>query len=188
MFRYCFLFAVIVGLGYQSLDANSTHAYLNRANANVPNEATAYDNRGYAKQLLRDNQGARETLLLAQSDLSAQDYLRARAYYKAGLAKGQQGEYDEAIEDFNEAIRLNPNYAEAYYYRGEAKRRLEDYQGAIEDYTEAIRFNPNYAEAYYYRGLAKLELGEHKEAIQDYDKAIELNPNYALAYNDRGVC
>ena len=100
MFRYCFLLVLIVGLGYQSLDPNNTHDYLNRANANVPNDATSYYNRGIDK--------------FARED------------------------YTGAIQDYTQAITLDPNYTEAYNGRGDAKWWLEDYTGAIRDYTQAI--------------------------------------------------
>jgi len=46
-------------------------------------------------------------------------------------------DYQGAIADFNEAIRLKPDDAWAYVWRGDAKYKLGDYQGAIEDYREA---------------------------------------------------
>ena len=44
-----------------------------------------------------------------------------------------------ALEDFNEAIRLKPDYALAYKNRGNARRAKGDVEGALQDYSEAIR-------------------------------------------------
>ena len=116
-----------------------------------------------------------------------ENYDKARILFYRGNAKYQSGEYKEGIEDYNQAIELNPQYAEAYNNRGNAKKRLGEYKEAIKDYNQAIELNPQYAKAYYNRGNAKKRLREYKEAIQDYSEAIELNPQYAKAYCNQGL-
>ena len=64
-----------------------------------------------------------------------------------------------AIEDYDEAIRLNPQYADAYNKRGIAYGDLGQYERAIEDWDEAIRLDPQYGNAYYNRGIAYGYLG-----------------------------
>ena len=76
----------------------------------------------------------------------------------------------EAI--FNEAIRLNPNYAQAYGSRGAAYRAKGENDRAIADFNEAIRLNPNYAQAYGSRGAAYRAKGENDRAIADFNEAI----------------
>ncbi len=93
----------------------------------------------------------------------------------------------KAIADYNEAIRIKPDFAEAYNNRGDAKSALEDKQSAIADYNEAIRLNPDFAEAYYNRGSAKNNLGDKQGAIADYNQAICFKPDYANAYYNRGL-
>ncbi len=90
------------------------------------------------------------------------------------------GRYEEAINDYNKVIELNPKDAIAYYTRGNAKLALGRHQEAIMDYDKAIELNPQFAIAYYTRGDAKSDLGRHEEAITDYDKAKTL---YAEAGN-----
>jgi len=103
-----------------------------------------------------------------------------------GYSHDAMGDYERAIADNTEAIRLDPDYAIAYNNRGNAYNELGDYERAIADYTEAIRLNHVYAYAYNGRGYAYNELGDYEWAIADYTEAIRLNPGYADAYNSRG--
>lgn len=107
-------------------------------------------------------------------------------YNNRGAAYDDKRDYDHAILDYNEAIRLNPSLATAFYGRGEAYDHKGDFDKAIQDDSEAIRLNPNLAYAYDARGRAHRNKGDFGQAIQDYDEAIRINPNYALAYNNRG--
>jgi tetratricopeptide (TPR) repeat protein len=110
----------------------------------------------------------------------------AEAQVKQGGVHYFRGNYDQAIADYTEAIRLNPQYATAYYNRGSAYRDKNDYDRAITDYTEAIRLNPQYAIAYNNRGVAYRQKNDYDRAIADYNEAIRLNPQDAIAYNNRG--
>ena len=111
-----------------------------------------------------------------------EDPTSAEAYVDRGNKFYNQGDYQAAISDYDEAIRLDPEYARAYFNRGNAKDELGDVEGAISDYDEAIRLDPKYVGAYYNRGLAKGKLGKYFEAISDYDQAIRLDPDDAIAY------
>jgi tetratricopeptide (TPR) repeat protein len=111
----------------------------------------------------------------------------AKVYYDRGVAASNRKEYDIAITEYTEAIRLNPNYTDAYYNRGIAYYSKRNYDRAITDYTEAIRLNPNFANAYYGRGVAYRNKGDYNRAITDYTEAIRLNPNSAEAYHGRGL-
>ena len=87
------------------------------------------------------------------------------------------GKHDNAIADYGEAIRLEPDYAAAYYNRGNAKYALGRYDDAIADHDEAIRLKPDYAGAYYNRGVAKYALGLKDEARKDFETALKLARN-----------
>jgi len=95
-------------------------------------------------------------------------------------------QHAEAIADFTEAIRLDPQFALAYNNRGFVYDQLGQHTEAIADYTEAIRLDPQFALAYNNRGAVYNALGQHTEAIADYTEAIRLDPQLMLAYNNRG--
>jgi lipoprotein NlpI len=108
------------------------------------------------------------------------------AFANRGMAYAIKGEYDRAIADFDEAIRLNPNIAQAFVNRGEAYRNKNEFDRAIADFDQAIRLNPNFAPAFNNRGFAYVNKGENDRAIADFDQAIRLNPNLTLAFRNRG--
>jgi tetratricopeptide (TPR) repeat protein len=78
------------------------------------------------------------------------------------------------LEDYSQAIRLNPNNSVAYSNRGDARQDLGDKPGAIKDYTDAIRINPKNAFAYYGRGLTNVAQGNKQDAIADFQEAAKL--------------
>jgi tetratricopeptide (TPR) repeat protein len=103
-----------------------------------------------------------------------------------GNAYHQLGDYEQAIADYAEAIRINPDYARAYFNRGYTYSWLRNFEQAIADYTEAIHIGPEYAGAYTNRGVAYIGLGDYEQAIADFTEAIRLDPDSAGAYYRRG--
>ena len=112
---------------------------------------------------------------------------KAGTRYNQGVYLQQQGQHEEAIAEYDEAIQLNPQYVDAYTNRGIAHQNLGQYERAIQDYDEAIRLNPKDTLAYNNRGSVYHTLGQLQRAIQDYDEAIRLDPQLAGAYGNRGV-
>ncbi|WP_461255163.1 tetratricopeptide repeat protein [Treponema sp. R80B11-R83G3] len=110
----------------------------------------------------------------------------AKAAYDKGAEYYKKGSYTEAISEFDQAIRLSPNYAVAYNDRGNAYYVKKDYDRAIADYNEAVRLDPNYAYPYYNRGNAYYDKNDYDRAIADYNESIRLDPNYMKAYYGRG--
>lgn len=120
-----------------------------------------------------------ETLTTESSPVSFENPTDAKGFFFRGLTMLDQGYAWEAIADFNQALKRDPNLPEAYFNLGLARTLLavnETTRGPnpIPDYTEAIRLNPGYADAYYNRGLAYLRLNMDTEAMRDFLQAAEL--------------
>ena len=111
---------------------------------------------------------------------------KARVNLERGISSLETGRYQQAVEDMNKAIRLNPYYVKSYYNRGLGYVRLGLYQQAINDFSEAIRLKPDYADAYNNRGNAYAELGQYPAAIENYSKTVRLMPDYYQVYVNRG--
>ncbi|HEY6409108.1 MAG TPA: tetratricopeptide repeat protein [Ktedonobacteraceae bacterium] len=94
---------------------------------------------------------------------------------------------EEAIVAYEQAIRLDPNFAFAYIGKGTALYDLKRDEEALASYEQAIRLDPNYADAYYNKGAAFYYLTRYEEAIAAYDQAIRLDPNLAFAYYGKGM-
>ncbi len=96
-------------------------------------------------------------------------------------------EYKQAIDDYTQAIKLDPKNAIYYNARGTTYSQLKDYKQAIDDYSQAIKIDPK--DAFYYgsRGFTYFQLKDYKQAIDDYSQAIKLDPKKAIYYNARGT-
>jgi len=95
----------------------------------------------------------------------------AIAYNNRGTS---QERLDLALMDYNQTIKLDPEFPEAYFNRGKAYDQLGKYSLAIEDYTRCISFDANDAEAYYRRSLAYKKIGELKKSSADQRKSRSL--------------
>jgi tetratricopeptide (TPR) repeat protein len=111
----------------------------------------------------------------------------ATAYNNRGVAHRLKANYDLAIKDFNEAIRLEPKYANAFNNRGVAYRNIGDLDRAVADYDQAILIKPDYFAAFYNRGLALTEKNEYAKAISDFTTVLQADPKNPLVLYRRGA-
>ena len=111
----------------------------------------------------------------------------AAAANNKGIDFNEAGKYREAIPYYDQAIRLEPDYAKAYNNRCAAYSKLGNYDQAIYDCTRAIEIDPRYASAYSNRGNAYGHKGRYGDALSDHSRAIAIKPDYADAYYNRGL-
>lgn len=94
-------------------------------------------------------------------------------------------DYDQAIADFSEAIRLSPRYRSAYVNRASAWYNQREYDKSIADYDQAILLDPKDFATHFNRALNWNAKGQYEQAIADYTKAIDIDPRSATAYKSR---
>jgi tetratricopeptide (TPR) repeat protein len=81
------------------------------------------------------------------------------------------------VQDYSEAIKLDPKNAEAYNNRANAYSLLGKYEEAVKDYDEAIKLDAKSAKIYANRAVIRARQGKKDEAQKDFKRALELDPS-----------
>ncbi|CCX46624.1 putative uncharacterized protein [Bacteroides sp. CAG:927] len=103
---------------------------------------------------------------------------------RADIAINSHGDYQKALEDMNEAIKLQPRYAGYFINRAFLRHQTDDYYGAMSDYDYAVQLDPLNSVALYNRALLRAEVHDYNRAIDDLNQVIALHPNdYRTLYN-----
>jgi tetratricopeptide (TPR) repeat protein len=111
----------------------------------------------------------------------------ASDYVNRGRALIDKRDFDGAIAELNEAIRLDPENAEAYKHRGNAYLHVKsDLDRALPDLNEAVRLDPGNYGAHDSRGLAYFLKGDHDRALADFEALLDLAPKNPWGFLRRG--
>ena len=110
----------------------------------------------------------------------------AAAAITRGEAFLEDGELDQALAAFTEAIRLSPQDAKAYYSRACVDKRNGELDKFSADLAEAIRLDPKGARAFFDRGWAYGRNRDLDKAIADFTECIRLHQDVSGAYSGRG--
>jgi tetratricopeptide (TPR) repeat protein len=113
---------------------------------------------------------------------TAREPARFQHYLNEAHSWEVEGNLDQAIAAYGEAIRLRPSDPRTYMYRGNAYRQQAEFDRAIADYSAAIRLESEYADAYVNRGKAWQVKGEYDRATGDFSQALRLDPDDAEAH------
>jgi len=105
----------------------------------------------------------------------------ATGHYSLGFALAHAGRTQEAVGEYQEALRLKPSMAEAHNNLGVAFLQLGRPQEAVAECEQAVRINPRYPEAHHNLGVALERAGRAPEAVEQYEEAVRLKPDFAEA-------
>ena len=98
----------------------------------------------------------------------------------------QNGRGDEAVEQFQKALEIEPRYALAHNNLGAAFYQLGQVDEAVTHYQKALEIEPRYAQAHNNLGIVLFQKGRVDEAIAHFQKALAIQPNNAEIYNNFG--
>ncbi len=123
--------------------------------------------------------GKNDELIALCNEAIAQDSDHFDARLWRGMHYRNTGRLQEAIADFDVALKSDPknvNVIHAYYFRGRSNYKLHRFEEAIPDFAKVIEIHPRDMWAHYYRGLSREELKDYADALDDYYVVIEQNP------------
>ena len=101
--------------------------------------------------------------------------------------KDEQAKFDEALQDIDTALRLDPKVSSAYRLKAIILTDRGNYKQALENASKAIALDPQSESSYLVRARAEAMLNYPKESIADIDSALKINPKSGEAYITRGL-
>ena len=111
------------------------------------------------------------------------------AMNRRGQLKADAGHLREAMLDFEDAIRTDPNCWRAVHNRGVLLAQSGQFEKAFDDFNRTIQLNSEFAKAYSNRAALYVVAGDLLPALADYQQAIELDSDLAVAHRGCGrVC
>lgn len=111
----------------------------------------------------------------------------AETYTNLGVALQQRGEIDVAIEYYEQAVGIRPDYTQVYYAMGLALRNKGDLRASIECLSTAVKNKPNNVDALNNLAAALQHDGELDAAIDCYEQALKIDPSCSEVYNNLGI-
>ncbi len=140
----------------------------------------------FAFLTIQRNQDYKSNLAIWQ-DTVVKRPQNARGHSNLGVALMERGRLPEAIEQYRQALRFQPDYPEAHNNFGNALERMDRLEEAIGHYQAAVRIKPDFAEAHGNLGIALEEAGKMPEAISHFEDALRIQPDYAEAHYALGL-
>lgn len=145
--------------------------------------AVVYRKQGDYDQAIRLQTKANE---LERQPRASSSYVLATAYFLRAQTKGNEADYEQAIELLNQAIKINPSFAPAYSALGNVYKFYKNganVDAALANYEKAKSYNPNDASIYFLIGDLHASVTHNYDAAIKYlNEAIRLKPDYADAY------
>ncbi|MGD1862452.1 MAG: tetratricopeptide repeat protein [Leptolyngbyaceae cyanobacterium] len=130
--------------------------------------------------------GDRNTAIKLLDGLMIRHTAKAEDFNNRGLLHLWNGDFDQAIGDFNQAIALNPDLAAAYNNRANYYAAMGDEVNALANYEQTIDLNPYHVRARINRGITLSKLNRFDEALEGFDEALLFRQFTGEVYAERG--
>jgi tetratricopeptide (TPR) repeat protein len=129
---------------------------------------------------------AGSTVMVSTNDAESVDVDKSTDLQNRGTDSLAKGKLDEAVAQFKEAVKLNPEDEDAHYNLALAFARKENRDAAKKEYLEALRIYPDYAEAHNNLGNLLVSEGKFTEAVEHFQATLKISPENASAHNNLG--
>jgi tetratricopeptide (TPR) repeat protein len=173
-----------IGMGHIKYASNDLQGALNYLNIalNLAKTYEGYITRAVVKIDMKDYAGA-----LADSDSAYQlNPYRTGTLINKGFIFLQMGNYQDALDTYNHALRLDSLNSKAYKGRALAKKAMQDMDGALNDLNISLALNESY-DCLMERALVKMAVNDFDGARSDLYLALQMNPNSFEVYINRGI-
>jgi tetratricopeptide (TPR) repeat protein len=166
---FAFTLITVLAICVSQVCQGETKKNTNEANRLAREGAEAAKNQDWDKavELLRK---------AAAMDHKYSDELAA-VYQRRGYADASEQKYQDAINDYSEALKLTPQDVRIYEQRAAVEMKIQDYDKALADYSEVIKLKPNEARYYNYRAYIYELKNDSKNALADTEKVLKMDPN-----------
>jgi tetratricopeptide (TPR) repeat protein len=94
--------------------------------------------------------------------------------------------YEEALAGYDQALEIQPDFAQALSNRGNVLFELKRHEEALASYDQALEIQPDFAQALSNRGNVLFELKRYEEALASCEGALAIQPDFAQALSNRG--
>jgi len=111
---------------------------------------------------------------------------KLKRHFTAGRKFYTRRMYNRALQEFDQALKIDPSNFRAFYWRGRVYLKMGYYDKATADFKMVVKLKPHYVRSYHNLGWLYYQKGKYEESIQYLNKAIELEPNNGWAYYTRG--
>ena len=106
---------------------------------------------------------------------------------RADILIHRNEDFQSALSDMDEAVKLQPRMAGLYVNRAYLRYRLDDYFGAMADFDYAIELDRDNVSALYNRAMLSMEVQANDNALRDLNRVLELRPDETNAYFNRSI-
>ena len=177
----------------QGLQGDAVVQLENRLSSNLATRSESIENQFALTQHQIDlivglhSNGQNQEALDALKLLINQYPEEAVLYNIMGVCFASLNDLGNAVESYQQALTIKPNYAEAHYNLGGTLKNLNELDLSIKSYEKALEINPSYAEAHFNLGSVFQALKKYESAISCYKQVLKVNPFDSDAYCNQGV-